>query len=92
MNSSTFRPSDLISVIAFLHIFKIACDNNRIYEEAEMWTFFHFTTEPVKTALSHRKSATEDNTSHKEGALKVYCRSVNYLLETNATDDVIAEA
>lgn len=37
-------------------------------------------------------SATEDNTTRREGVLTTYCHFVNYLLKSYAHDDVIAEA
>lgn len=82
MNSSIFKPSDLISILGFLHCFRFACYSNRIHEEPAMCLFPHFMKEAAKAALSYRLRATEENTTHKEGALATYCRVVNYILET----------
>lgn len=47
---------------------------------------------PIKATLSYRIHATDDSTTHKYWTLTTYCRMFSYLLETYATDDVIAEA
>lgn len=87
-----FKPSDLIVILTFLHNLNTACESSTIHEDAAMLLFPHFMTEPAKAALSYIMSATEDNTTHKEATLTAYCQVVKYLLETNATDDVIAGA
>lgn len=48
--------------------------------------------ELAKAALSYEMSGTEDNTNHREEALTAHCQVFNYVLETYATDNVIAEA
>lgn len=91
MKSACFRPSDPISVLSFLHNFKMACDSNGIHEGAAMWLFQYFIKEPAKAPLMHRVCLT-DKDSQQKGKLTTYCQVVNYLLVTYATDDEIAKA
>lgn len=86
-----FKPSNPFSILLFLHNWKTACNSNGSSEGAAKWFFSHLVNEPVKTALSYLKSATEEYKTHKEGTLKTACQAVNYLLESYATDNVIAE-
>lgn len=91
MKTSLFKPSRPISVLSVLDKLKTACDNNSIHKDAATWLFPHFVTEPAKAALPHRMTA--DKRNHQQGdKLTTYCQVINYLLETFATDNIIAEA
>lgn len=50
-----FDPSDPISITCFLAKFKVACDTNRIHEEAAMWVLLFFYNNKLATALNSRK-------------------------------------
>lgn len=71
MRSSVSKPSDSISIHAFLHMFKTAFDINEIHEGPVMWPFPHFMKKPTKAVSSYRISATEYDTTHKEGTLTI---------------------
>lgn len=91
MRSATFHPSDLISILSFLHYFKMACDSSRSNEEAAMWLLSYFMKDPAKAALSYQLYAAQDDDSQLEGKLTTHYKAIDYLLETYAADDVIAE-
>lgn len=92
MKYSVLKPSNPISIIAFLHNFQTACDSNGLHERAEIGLFPHFVEKQAKAALSYRMSTTESNTIDKEGILTTHWQVFNYVLEAYTTDDVIAEA
>lgn len=52
-----FGPIDLISIIGFLVIFKLACDTNRILERAAMWVLLFFARNALALTLSIRMLA-----------------------------------
>lgn len=87
-----FKPSDPITILAFLHNFKNACDSNGGFGVAAMWFFPYFLKKPAKAGSLYRMSAKENINTHKEGTLSACFQSVSYLLEAHATHDVIAEA
>lgn len=61
MRSSIFKPLDPIFVFAFLYNFKAGYDSSRIHEGAAIWLFSHFTKQSIKTSLSYRMWAAENN-------------------------------
>lgn len=92
MKTNIFDSFDPISIISFLSAFKLACDTNGVHEGAAMWLLHFFMKKPAAAALNSRISLpSKSHRRHKEGTLTTYCEVVNYLLETYATDDVIAE-
>lgn len=47
--------------------------------------------EPAQAALLYQMSTTEEDNIHKEGTMTINCQVFNFLLETYATDDDMAE-
>lgn len=66
MKSSIFTPSDDISILAFFHNLKAACDSHGKPQKATMWLFFYFSKELTKATLTYRMSAIEDNMTHMD--------------------------
>lgn len=66
------------------------CDSS-IHEWATSWLFPFFSSEPDKGALPHRVSADKKINCEQEGQLTAYYQSVEYSIESYATDDVMAE-
>lgn len=91
MKAALFKRTDPSSVLCFLKNIKTACGSKSFHENAAMWLFPHIIGEPIKAALSNRVTDDERNRQHNEKPT-TYCQVVRYLLETYATDDVIAEA
>lgn len=91
MKFSIFKPSEFIFILTFLNNFKKSFESSGTHEEAAMWLFFHLMKSLVNIGLAHRLGAIKENNLYKERSLTAYCQAVNYLLETYATDDVIAE-
>lgn len=92
MKSSIFKLSDSISVLALPDNFETAYNRNVIHEGAAMCLFLWFMEEPTSATLPYRVSATDNNTTHRQGTLIIYCQAVNYLLEAYAAVHVIAVA
>lgn len=93
MRSEIFDSFDRISVLSFLSVLKLAFDTNGVHERAAVWLILLFMKLPTAVALNTGivlKSKSHDR--HQEGALTSYGEAVNQLLETYATEDVIAEA
>lgn len=91
MEFKRFKPSDPISILGYLHAFKAACDALGIHEGAAMWLLKAYMEEPARSSLSMRLSHPKTGKAGK-GKLTSYSSAVNYLLQTYASDDVIAEA
>lgn len=91
LSTAEFKPSNLISVLSFSSNLKAACKTWIISKGTAMSVFPHFIWEPLRTAFSHRVTADKNIHQHEE-ILTTYCQVANYLFETDATDDVIAES
>lgn len=90
--SFILKPSSLISVLAFSHDFKTACDRYWIHEGVTRWLLTHFMKNPARAVFLYRMSDIEDSNTQKQKTLTDYCQVVNYLLETYASNDVFAKA
>lgn len=93
MKSQLIDPMSSISVIGFLHAFKMACDTNSVDKGAPVWLVSLFIKETASAALKTRLSL-EANASQEplqEGMLKSYKQVFKRLLETYTTDDVNAK-
>lgn len=53
-----------------------------------MWAFNYFVKEPEKSPVNAQTTHNTKN-SWKDGNLKSYCTTVNHLLKTYATDEII---
>lgn len=90
--TSPFDLFDPISIIAFLSAFKPACDTNGMHKGADMWLLHFFMKKQAAAALKLRIALLPRSCRRrKEGALTTYWEVVNYLLDTYATDDVVAK-
>lgn len=72
----------------------MACDNDVVQEGAMIWLLAFLMKKTASAALTTRLSL-KDRLSHnsiKESMIKSYLKVLNQLLQTYATDDVIAEA
>lgn len=85
-------PPSLISILSFLHKFKMSCDSNETHAKAAMWPFQYFMEDPARAALVHLACATENDDIQNEGNLTAHGQVVNYRLAPSVTDDMIAEA
>lgn len=67
--SHSFDLMDSISIIRFLYPLKIACDNERVHEEAASWFIFFLVKELEDAALTARLSLkiTSSHSSVKDG-------------------------
>lgn len=80
-----------ISVLSFFHNFQTAWDSNGVHKRAAVWCFQPFMKEIAKATLSHIVCAAGGEERQSDGELTFYRQIVNCLLETYATDDVIAK-
>lgn len=80
-----------IAVLSFSDISKTACDINSTHESVSMWFFPRSIQELAKVAPSHQETTDRKN-SQPRGRLAIYLHVATYLLKTNASEDVIAEA
>lgn len=85
------KPSDPLSILALSHNCKKGCISNGIHGGAAVWLLLQFMKEPAKTILSYEVIAIEDNNTHKEGIMTIYCQVVHYLIKIYGTDYVIAK-
>lgn len=94
MNSQLLYLMDPISIIGFLHVFKMACDNNGTHEGAAMWLIPFFMKKTAAAAITARPSLKAGSSSgtFREVMLIPHVEVVNHLVNTYATDDIIAEA
>lgn len=91
VKSAIFKPSDPLPVLSLPHNFNAACDSNGIHKGAAIWLFQHLMKDPVKAALAHGVSATNEDDPQQEGNFTTYCQVVKYLLANYPTDDFMAE-
>lgn len=80
-----------MTVLLVLKIFITACDSNSIQEVSAMCLLPDFIREPARAALLHQFTANKKH-GQQGGRLITYSQVFKYSLETNATDDVSAEA
>lgn len=94
IRSHKFITFSSVSVLNFLSAFKLACSTNGIDESAAIWIFHFFIKGSFAAALNacwSLKSTSQSSTPRaKDGMLRTYAEVVNYLLQTCATNDVIA--
>lgn len=79
-----FDLMDLLSIIRFLHEFKMFCDNNGLNEQAAIWLVPFFMKKPAAAALTDPLSL-KSKLSHgsaKEYLLTWYVQVVFHLLQT----------
>lgn len=72
----------------------MACNDKSLYKESAMWLFLYSIETSAAIALTARLSL-ESKLFHytvDEGVLTAFCQVVNHLLETYATNDIIAES
>lgn len=90
----TVRPYRTLSVLATLSRFKLACNDNVIQDVAEIWLISQFLEQAAAVAMRARlllkhKSSQERT---KKDVPKTYSQVVHHLLESEATNNVTAEA
>lgn len=73
MKTTTFKPSDPISVLSYHDTLKTAYDINSNYKGTALWLFGHFIREPVNVSLA----TLSDSRQQKEPPTK---RRPHYLL------------
>lgn len=74
LKSSTFKWSGTISILAFVHNFKTACDSIWFHEGTAMRLFPRYMKEPTKAAILYWMRAAEDRITREEGTLTDYCQ------------------
>lgn len=88
-----FSGKDPIMVIRFLQQFKSACNQNGVHEGAAIWLFRFFLDDPVRSDVeSMLEGDNNPSGATQQEMLRSYPEVVNYLLETYATDEVLAQA
>lgn len=91
MKSELLDPMNHISILGFLHAFKMDSDNNRAQEGATM-CLIPFILKKVAAAARNARLSLKPKLSRgsgKECMLTSNIQVVNLLLETCATDDII---
>lgn len=92
MRNEYFDTHDPISVLGFFKTFKITCDSNKVHEGTAMWTLPNFLKKLVGYTFTSRIRAPSHSNRTVDKKLTSYLAVVNHLLETYATEDIIAEA
>lgn len=68
------------------------CDTNDVHEGAALWKLQFLVKRPDAGALeAHMALRSKWHRRQEEGTVMTYCESVNFLLDTYATDEVIVE-
>ena len=93
MKDRTFSGDDPITVLGFLAHYKDACNLNDISEPVAYWMIQNFLEGRALALVQTRMSGLTMSVDSDRGEmLTTYPEVVNFLLQTYATDDVIAEA
>lgn len=90
--SQMFDGSDPIPIFSSLHGFQTARDINGANEGATIWILHCCMKNRAVAALSARTGLTSSLRSRQERELISYFQTVKYLFNTNATEEIIAEA
>lgn len=92
MKTNIFNLLGPISGIGFLSWFKLVCDTNGIHEYSAMWILPIFMEKLAAAAQNFQMALSSESIKYsKEGSLTSYNKVITCLLETYATDGVIAE-
>lgn len=92
MKSTNFQPSDLITVLSFLHNFKTAYDRNGTNGGTSMWLFQHFMKYPAKLVSAQNVCTKKKDDPQQKGKLTISFEVVSDRFTIDATDDVIPES
>lgn len=90
MKDHSISVENLVSTIASLQGFKVACDASNIHDRAAMWLFKHYISGRVKAVIVARVTVPTKRTKSKQGCLISFSAIRHYLLERFATDSNIA--
>ena len=93
MKDRGFDGDDPITVLRFLAEYKSACDTHSVCEVVAFWAVQNYLSGQALSLVQNRMAGqTMSVDADREEMLTSYPELVNFMLETYATDDVIAEA
>lgn len=92
-NIIILNPFEPIHILLFLFLFKLVRDTHDAQEGESMWLLPFFMKKQGAATLDSRFSLRfrSSRKRQKEGTLTTYWEEVIYMLETYATDNIIAE-
>lgn len=89
--SPIYHSFDPVSIIRFLSAFQLARDTNGVYEGDALWLLQFFEMPHFRGAESLYFSFLKVAQGQKQGTGTSYMEAIHYLLETDATDNVITK-
>ena len=97
MGKKTFNGSDPVAIINFLINFRAACDAADAHEGVALWLFQFYLSGSAKSTVEKKireRAPTEEQRrlDRRNKIVTTYIGAVQLLLETYATEDVLAEA